>query len=284
MMPMLPAKAVSRVRAFLVRRLLKLRASEVSHDMDERPMFLWMGGASFVSSGSKGRVSSVIAPSRRRTMRLAYCSASSGLCVTMTTRRSFATSFSSSMTWMLVGGALVELVPEAHLPQRLGGTAAALSARYARDGQGQLDVGEDGLVGDEVIALEHETDGVVAVGVPVPVGVAAGGDAVDDELAAVVAVEAADDVEQRGLARAAGAEDGDKFAVAQVEADPVERCLCQIAGGVFLFDIDKLKHWPAFPAAERGSVCWPIPPGICGRRGKHSICLILSEEYEQFMS
>lgn len=40
MMPMLPAKAVSRVRAFLVRRLLKLRASEVSHDMDERPMFL----------------------------------------------------------------------------------------------------------------------------------------------------------------------------------------------------------------------------------------------------
>ena len=178
----------------------------------------------------------------------------------------------------------MELVPEAHLPQRLGGTAAALSARHARDGQGQFDVGEDGLVGDEVIALEHEADGVVAVGVPVPVGVAAGGDAVDDELAVVVAVEAADDVEQRGLARAAGAEDGDEFAVAQVEADPVERCLCQIAGGVFLFDIDKLKHWPAFPAAERGSVCWPIPPDICGRRGKHSICLILSEEYEQFMS
>ena len=154
-----------------------------------------------------------------------------------------------------LGGALVELVPEAHLPQRLGGTAAALSARHARDGQGQFDVGEDGLVRDEVIALEHEADGVVAVGVPVPVGVAAGGDAVDDELAVVVAVEAADDVEQRGLARAAGAEDGDEFAVAQVEADPVERCLCQIAGGVFLFDIDKLKHWPAFPAAERGSVC-----------------------------
>ena len=183
-----------------------------------------------------------------------------------------------------LGGALVELVPQAHLPQRLGGTAAALSARHARDGQGQFDVGEDGLVGDEIIALEHEADGVVAVGVPVPVGVAAGGDAVDDELAAVVAVEAADDVEQRGLARAAGAEDGDKFAVAQVEADPVERCLRQIAGGVFLFDIDKLKHWPAFPAAERGSVCWPIPPGVCGRRGKHGICLILSEEYEQFMS
>ena len=137
---------------------------------------------------------------------------------------------------------------------------------------------------DQVVALEDKADRVVPVGIPVAVLILFRGNAVDDQIAAVVAVEAADDVEQRGLARAAGAEDGDKFTVAQVEADPVERCLCQIAGGVFLFDIDKLKHWPAFPAAERGSVCWPIPPGICGRRGKHSICLILSEEYEQFMS
>ena len=147
----------------------------------------------------------------------------------------------------------MELVAQTHLPQRFGSTAAALGPRHARDGQGQLDVGEDGLVGDEVVALEHEADGVVAVGVPVPVSVAAGGDAVDDKFAAVVAVKAADDVEQGGLARAAGAEDGDKFTVAEVEADPVERCLCQIAGGVFLFDVDKLKHWPAFPAAGRGA-------------------------------
>ena len=147
----------------------------------------------------------------------------------------------------------MELVAQTHLPQRFGRTAAALGPRHARDGQGQLDVGEDGLVGDEVVALEHEADGVVAVGVPVPVGVAAGGDAVDDKFAAVVAVKAADDVEQGGLARAAGAEDGDKFTVAEVEADPVERCLCQIAGGIFFFDVDKLKHWPAFPAAGRGA-------------------------------
>ena len=40
MMPMDPAKAVSRVRAFLVRRLWKLRASEVQSDMEARPMFL----------------------------------------------------------------------------------------------------------------------------------------------------------------------------------------------------------------------------------------------------
>ena len=51
MMPMEPAKAVSRVRAFLVLRLLKLRASEVSHDIEERPMFLWTAGASWLGSG-----------------------------------------------------------------------------------------------------------------------------------------------------------------------------------------------------------------------------------------
>ena len=123
----------------------------------------------------------------------------------------------------------------------------------AGDGQGQLHIGQHRLMRDEVVALEHEADGVVAVGVPVPVSVAASGDAVDDKFAAVVTVKAADDVEQGGLARAAGAEDGNKFTVAEVEADPVERCLCQIAGGVFLFDVDKLKHWPAFPAAGRGA-------------------------------
>ena len=40
MMPIEPAKAVSRVRVFLVQRLLKLRVSEVHHDMEEWPMFL----------------------------------------------------------------------------------------------------------------------------------------------------------------------------------------------------------------------------------------------------
>ena len=52
MMPIEPAKAVSRVRAFLVRRLLKLRVSEVSTDMDERPMFLCTGAARVWVSGS----------------------------------------------------------------------------------------------------------------------------------------------------------------------------------------------------------------------------------------
>jgi len=44
MMPMEPANAVSRVRVFLVSRLLKLSARAVSGDMEERPRFLCTGG------------------------------------------------------------------------------------------------------------------------------------------------------------------------------------------------------------------------------------------------
>ena len=97
-------------------------------------------------------------------------------------------------------------------------------------------------MGDEVVALEHEADGVVAVGVPVAVGVLFGGDAVDDEVAAVVPVQTADDVQQGGLAGAAGAKDGDELAVAEAQADLVKGCLDQVAGFVLLVDLFELKH------------------------------------------
>ena len=67
-------------------------------------MFLWTAASASASapSGSQGSESERIFPSRRFTMRVAYCSASSGLWVTMTTSRSFATSWRRSMTWTLV--------------------------------------------------------------------------------------------------------------------------------------------------------------------------------------
>ena len=102
MIPMEPAKAVRSVLAFLVFRLLKLSASAVRNDIDDFPIFLCFGGSACVSSTSYGSVSERIFPSRRVTILVAYCSASSGLCVTITTRRSFATSWSRSMTCTLV--------------------------------------------------------------------------------------------------------------------------------------------------------------------------------------
>ena len=102
MMPMEPANEVSRVRAFLVRRLLKLSDSEVSNDMDDRPMLLCTGGCSLAAVTSNGSESSAMRPSFNLTMRVAYASASSGLWVTITTNRSRATSLSSSITCTLV--------------------------------------------------------------------------------------------------------------------------------------------------------------------------------------
>ncbi len=76
-----------------------------------------------------------------------------------------------------------------------------------------------------------------------------GGDPVDDQVAAVVPVQAADDVEHRGLAGTTGAENGNKFIVPQVQTDVVQRFLDQIAGLVFFFDVFELEHVQAFPAA-----------------------------------
>ena len=54
-------------------------------------------------------------------------------------------------------------------------------------------------MGDEIVGLEDEPDAVVAECVPVAILVFLGRDAVDDEVARVVVVEPADDVEQRRL-------------------------------------------------------------------------------------
>ena len=71
MMPMEPAKAVSRVRAFLLRRFWKLSESAVSRDIEEcRAHFLCSGSFS-PGGGVKGFVSERITPSLSRTMRVA---------------------------------------------------------------------------------------------------------------------------------------------------------------------------------------------------------------------
>ena len=97
-----PANAVRIVRAFLVIRLFRLSDSAVRNDMDAFPRFLCSGGASCLVSGVNGSESPMILPSFNFTIRVEYSSASSGLCVTIMTRRSCATSFRSSITCTLV--------------------------------------------------------------------------------------------------------------------------------------------------------------------------------------
>ena len=92
-------------------------------------------------------------------------------------------------------------------------------------------------MGDQVVALEHEADGVVAVGVPVPVPEFLGGAAVDDEVAAGILVQAAHDVEQGGLAAAGVAQDGDELVLPEGEGHAPQGGDVLAAGLVYLDDV-----------------------------------------------
>ena len=110
----------------------------------------------------------------------------------------------------------VELVAKANALERLFRALAALALAHAGERERQLHVAQYRLVRNEVIALEDEADGVVAVAVPVGVGEVLCRSAADDEIAARIVVQTADDVEQRRLAAARMSEDGDKLALTEL--------------------------------------------------------------------
>ncbi len=110
---------------------------------------------------------------------------------------------------------LVHVLGKPHGRQGLLGPPGALGFPYARQRQRQFHILQNSLVRNEVVALEHESDAVVAEGVPVAVLVAMGGNAVDDHVAGIVVVQTAHHVQQRGLARARGAENGYELIVAE---------------------------------------------------------------------
>ncbi|MNP78906.1 hypothetical protein D3C76_1766270 [compost metagenome] len=70
-------------------------------------------------------------------------------------------------------------------------------------------------MGDQVIALEDKAHAIIAVGVPIAVLEGLGGGAVNDQVAAVVLIQAADQVEAGGFAGAAGSQNRDKFILAE---------------------------------------------------------------------
>ena len=129
MMPMEPAKAVMSVRPFFVSRFLNERESAVAGDMRVVRACLAVRGASVSVAGSKGRVSARMTPSANVTMRVAYCSASSGLCVTMMTRRSLAISVSRSMICTLV---LLSSAPVGSSASRISGSLMSARAMATR--------------------------------------------------------------------------------------------------------------------------------------------------------
>ncbi len=124
-MPMLPAKLVRKVRAFFVSRLSSESESAVKKDI---PMpfllfrFCFFFAAAFCCGAGcfSGAVSETTSPSWSETMRVAYFSASSGLCVTMMT------SFVADISFKI--SIICTLVAESSAP--VGSSARSISGSF----------------------------------------------------------------------------------------------------------------------------------------------------------
>ena len=106
----------------------------------------------------------------------------------------------------------------------------------ARQSQRQLHIGQHTLVGDQIVALEHEAHRMIAVGVPIPALVLTGGAAADDQVTAGIAVQAADDVQKRGLATAGVTQYGHKLRRPKGNGHAFER-LDGGSTGIFFYDV-----------------------------------------------
>ena len=135
-----------------------------------------------------------------------------------------------------LGGAFADVVAKTDVFEGFFGVAETFCFGDTRDGKGEADVAQDGLVRDEVVALEDEANAVVSIRIPGGVAVAFGRDAIDEQVAGGVAVEAADDIEKGGFAGAGRAEDAGEFTFAEVERDRIERLLFEAASVIDLGD------------------------------------------------
>ena len=98
--------------------------------------------------------------------------------------------------------ALVNVLAQTDFLQRLARTLAALGMPHARERKRQLHVFQNGLMRNEVIALEHKADAIVAVGIPIAIVKVLGRNTVDQQVARVKVIQSADNVEHRSFARA----------------------------------------------------------------------------------
>ena len=126
-------------------------------------------------------------------------------------------------TLLLTAGELPRLVVaacrEAHQVEQFAGAPLDLGTRPPADQPGDADVLEGRELGQQVVELEDEADPLVAEAREVAVAQGEGIAAVDLDAARVGTRQRADDLQQRGLARAAGPDDRDYLAVGDLERD-----------------------------------------------------------------
>jgi hypothetical protein len=108
-------------------------------------------------------------------------------------------------------------------------------------------------VGNEIVALEHEANAVVAVGIPVTILEFLGGFAVDEKITVGIAIQTAHDIEQGGLTASGRAENGHELAFSEINTDTVKSLDVIIPDVVRLFNILELKQWTSSVLFGSGS-------------------------------
>ena len=126
--------------------------------------------------------------------------------------------------------------------QRLSRTLAALGMPHARERERQLHVFQNGLMRNEVIALEHKADAVVTIGVPIAIVKVLGRNTVDQQITGIKVIESTDNVEHRSFTRARGTQNGHELVVAKSQAYAVERHLRKRLRNVPFANSFELQH------------------------------------------
>ena len=113
---------------------------------------------------------------------------------------------------------------------------------HARERERQLHVFQNGLMRNEVIALEHKADAVVAVGIPIAVAEVLGRNTVDQQVARIEMIEPTDNVEHRSFARPRRSQNGHELVIAKRQAHAVERYLRKRLRNVPFANTFELQH------------------------------------------
>ena len=140
---------------------------------------------------------------------------------------------------------------------------------HARERERQLHVFQNGLMRNEVIALENKADAVVAIGIPIAIAKVLGRDAVDQQVTRIKVIQSADNVEHRSFTRPRRSQNGHELVIAKSQAHAVERHLRKRLRDVPFANTFELQH--GRQPLPRGRTC-PLSPAVRIRR----VCPTLS--------
>ena len=95
---------------------------------------------------------------------------------------------------------------------------------------------------DQIVTLEYKTNRMITVRIPISVLIFFCGNAIDDKISAVIAVQYSDNIKKRGFTGTTAPSDCYEFIISQIQTHIVQSLLYQTSSPVLFFDVLYLKH------------------------------------------